>query len=98
VAKIDLAALWAFGAWRTERNCKPFSQRGINNHNAALNRVQDEAELNGWIVKAMRPTLLGKGVKLPGQETSYNVFISYSYMPFLILFIRIGSRLKSPRS
>jgi integrase len=63
VAKIDFAALKAFDAWRTERNGKPFSQSGINNHNAALNRVLDEAELNGWIVKAMRPTLLNKGAK-----------------------------------
>ena len=63
VAKIDLAALTAFDAWRTEQNNKPFSQSGINNHNAALNRVLDEAALNGWIVKSMRPTLLNKGVK-----------------------------------
>jgi hypothetical protein len=41
VAKIDLAALTAFDAWRTEQNKKPFSQSGINNHNAALNRVSD---------------------------------------------------------
>ncbi|MEO1110048.1 MAG: tyrosine-type recombinase/integrase [Pseudomonadota bacterium] len=63
VAKIDLTSLTAFDAWRTETNKKPFSQSGINNHNAALNRVLDEAELHGWIVKSMRPTLLNKGVK-----------------------------------
>ncbi|MDO6456282.1 tyrosine-type recombinase/integrase [Celeribacter halophilus] len=63
VAKIDLAALTAFDAWRTEQNKKPFSQSGINNHNAALNRVLDEAELHGWIVKSLRPTLLNKGTK-----------------------------------
>ena len=63
VAKIDLAALTAFDAWRTEHNKKPFSQSGINNHNAALNRVLDEAELHGWIVKSLRPTLLNKGAK-----------------------------------
>ena len=28
-----------------------------------MNRVLDEAELNGWIVKSLRPTLLNKGVK-----------------------------------
>lgn len=39
------------------------AQSTINNHNAALNRVLDEAELNGWITKALRPTLLNKGVK-----------------------------------
>jgi integrase len=63
IAKIDLAALTAFDAWRTEKNGKPFSQSGVNNHNAALNRVLDEAELHGWLVKSLRPTLLNKGMK-----------------------------------
>ena len=63
IAKIDLAALTAFDAWRTKTNKKPFSQSGINNHNAALNRVFDEAELHGWLVKSLRPTLLNKGTK-----------------------------------
>ena len=63
VDKIDYAALKKFDAWRTEQNKKPFSQSGINNHNAALNRVFDEAELQSWLVKSMRPTLLNKGVK-----------------------------------
>ena len=63
IAKIDLAALTAFDRWRTEQNKKPFSQSGINNHNSALNRVLDEAELHGWLVKSLRPTLLNKGTK-----------------------------------
>jgi integrase len=63
IDKIDLAALTAFDHWRTQKHTKQFSQSGINNHNAALNRVLDEAELNGWIVKSMRPTLLNKGTK-----------------------------------
>lgn len=63
IDKIDLAALTAFDAWRTEKNNKPFSQSGINNHNAALNRVLDEAELQGWLVKSLRPTLLNRGIK-----------------------------------
>ena len=63
IDKIDLSALTAFDQWRTQQHSKPFSQSGINNHNAALNRVLDEAELNGWIVKSMRPTLLNKGTK-----------------------------------
>ena len=63
IAKIDLAALTAFDRWRTAQNKKPFSQSGINNHNAALNRVLDEAELHGWLVKSLRPTLLNKGTK-----------------------------------
>lgn len=72
VAKIDLAALTAFDAWRTEQNNKPFSQSGINNHNAALNRVLDEAELHGWIVKSLRPTLLNKGTKSESRGSFAN--------------------------
>ena len=63
IAKLDLAAVTAFDAWRTEQNGKVPAQSTINNHNAALNRVLDEAELNGWIVKSLRPTLLNKGAK-----------------------------------
>ena len=63
ICKLDLAAVTAFDAWRTEQNGKVPAQSTINNHNAALNRVLDEAELNGWIVKSLRPTLLNKGVK-----------------------------------
>ncbi|WP_171122052.1 MULTISPECIES: tyrosine-type recombinase/integrase [unclassified Ruegeria] len=63
VDKIDMPALKAFDAWRTDANKKPFSQSGINNHNAALNRVFDEAVLQKWLVQSMRPTLLNKGVK-----------------------------------
>ena len=72
IAKIDLAALTAFDAWRTERNKKPFSQSGINNHNAALNRVFDEAELHGWLVKSLRPTLLNKGTKSESRGSFTN--------------------------
>lgn len=63
VAKIDLAALTAFDAWRTKQMGRKPAQSTINNHNAALNRVLDEAELHGWITKTLRPTLLNKGVK-----------------------------------
>jgi len=72
IAKIDLAALTAFDAWRTEQNKKPFSQSGINNHNAALNRVFDEAELHGWLVKSLRPTLLNKGTKSESRGSFSN--------------------------
>lgn len=44
VDKIDYKGLVEFDAWRTQQNKKPFSQSGINNHNAALNRVLDEAD------------------------------------------------------
>lgn len=63
IAKLDLAAMTTFDVWRTAQNGRVPAQSTINNHNAALNRVLDEAELNGWIVKSLRPTLLNKGVK-----------------------------------
>lgn len=72
IAKIDLAALRAFDTWRTEQNKKPFSQSGINNHNAALNRVLDEAELHGWVTKSLRPTLLNKGLKSESRGSFTN--------------------------
>jgi integrase len=63
IAKLDLAAVTAFDAWRTAQNGRVPAQGTINNHNSALNRVLDLAELNGWIVKSLRPTLLNKGTK-----------------------------------
>ena len=61
--KIDYKNLKKFDAWRSERAGKQLAQSTINNHNAALERVFNEAELNGWIHKAMRPTLMNKGIK-----------------------------------
>ena len=52
-----------FDKWRTEKLGRPAALSTINTHNSALNRVLDEAELRGWITKAIRPTLLNKGVK-----------------------------------
>ena len=63
IAKLDLAAVTAFDAWRKAQSGKVPAQSTINNHNSALNRVLDLAELNGWIVKSLRPTLLNKGIK-----------------------------------
>lgn len=39
------------------------AQSTINTHNSALNRVFDQALLNGWITESIKPTLLNKGVK-----------------------------------
>lgn len=62
IAKIDANELRRFEDWRAQRHKKPFSQSGICNHNAALSRVFDEAELHGWIKQHARPTLRNKGV------------------------------------
>ena len=62
-ASIDVDALQRFDKWRTDKLGRPAALSTINTHNSALNRVLDEAELRGWITKAIRPTLLNKGVK-----------------------------------
>ncbi|WP_139834130.1 tyrosine-type recombinase/integrase [Marivita cryptomonadis] len=67
VAKIDLAALMQFDTWRERQAGRKLAQSTINNHNAALNRVFDEAELRGWLNKSLRPTLLNKGVETQGR-------------------------------
>ena len=72
INKINLKALTEFNTWRDHKHGKRFSQSGINNHNAALNKVLDEAELNGWITKAMRPTLLNKGVATQSRGSFSN--------------------------
>ena len=72
ISKINLKALSEFNAWRDEKHGKRFSQSGINNHNAALNKVLNEAELNGWITKSMRPILLNKGVATKNRGSFSN--------------------------
>jgi integrase len=72
ISKINLKALSEFNTWRDEKHGKRFSQSGINNHNAALNKVLNEAELNGWITKAMRPILLNKGVATKNRGSFSN--------------------------
>jgi len=39
------------------------SQTVVNTHNAALNRVFDEALLHGWITESIRPSMLNKAAK-----------------------------------
>ncbi len=63
IAKLDLTAVIQFDVWRTAQSGKQPAQSTVNNHSSALNCVLDLAELNGWIVKSLRPTLLNKGVK-----------------------------------
>lgn len=69
VASIDVAALRKFDAWRTQQLGRPAAHSTINTHNSALNRVLDEAELRGWITKAIRPTLLNKGKPAQSRGT-----------------------------
>lgn len=42
---------------------KQASKSTVDTHNSALNRVFDEAEINGWVTKSTRPKLPNKGAK-----------------------------------
>ncbi len=57
------------------------AQSTINTHNSALNRVFDEALLNGWITESIKPQLLNKGTKSESRgaftQKEYN-FILYN--------------------
>ena len=60
---IDFKLLEQFGDWRTKRMLKVPKHGTLMNHNAALNRVFDEAMIRGYIVESNRPKLLTKGQK-----------------------------------
>lgn len=57
------------------------AQSTINTHNSALNRVFDEALLNGWITESIKPSLLNKGVKSESRgaftQKEYNYILRY---------------------
>ena len=61
ITTIDMAALKAFDEWREAKHGRQFSKSGINNHNAALNRVFDDAVMHKWMSHNMRPELLNTG-------------------------------------
>lgn len=57
------------------------AQSTINTHNSALNRILDEAMLNGWITESIKPTLLNKGVKSESRgafsQKEYNYILRH---------------------
>ncbi len=55
---------------------KPAAKSTVNTHNAALNRILDEAEINGWVTKSTRPKLPNKGRK----PTSRGAFTEEEYI------------------
>ena len=63
IAKIDLAAVTRFDAWRTAQSGKVPAQSTINNHNSALNRVFRTSLDRGWINEYQIPQLKNKGDK-----------------------------------
>ncbi|MDP4301358.1 hypothetical protein Q8X39_11980 [Leptothrix discophora] len=61
ITSIDSSALTLFDEWRTKRMGKAPMQSTLMTHNAALNRVFDEAVDRGFMTKASRPELVNKG-------------------------------------
>lgn len=63
ITNIDYAALNRLDAWRIEKMGKMPTQSTMMTHNAALNRVFDEAVLRGFLTDVNRPKLESKGRK-----------------------------------
>ena len=61
IDNIDYAALKRFAAWREREMKKTPSTSTQNTHNAALNRVFDEAQLRNYITLSQRPHIENKG-------------------------------------
>ncbi len=61
ITNIDYAALDEFDDWRTVTMKSTPAQSTIQTHNAALNRVFDEAVIRGYLTDVTRPKLEVKG-------------------------------------
>ena len=63
IATIDIDALNELDEWRITKMGKAPSHSTLLTHNAALNRVLDEAVVRGFLTEASRPKLESKGRK-----------------------------------
>jgi len=61
ITNIDYQALDEFDEWRLDNMKKPPSHSTLMTHNAALNRVLDEAVMRGYLNDITRPKLEAKG-------------------------------------
>ena len=61
ITNIDYAALDELDAWRLEKMGKEPTHSTMQTHNAALNRVFDEAVIRNFLTEANRPKLEAKG-------------------------------------
>ena len=61
ITNIDYNALDEFDEWRLANMKKPPTQSTILTHNAALNRILDEAVMRGYLNDVTRPKLEAKG-------------------------------------
>lgn len=63
IDSITAGLLSKFDAHRTKKLGRVPAASTITNHNSALNKVFDFAEIHGWITPAVRPSLKNKGKK-----------------------------------
>ena len=63
IDSVDYQLVEQFSAWRDKRMEKRPRRSTLLNHNAALNRVFDEAVIRGFMVESNRPKLVAKGKK-----------------------------------
>ncbi|MFT7227983.1 MAG: integrase [Methylophilaceae bacterium] len=63
IANIDVAALTKLETFRNAKMKKTPTRSTLLTHNAALNRVFDEAENRGFLTKSTRPKLVAIGAK-----------------------------------
>ena len=68
VDSIDYKVLELFSDWRTKRMGSAPKHSTLLNHNAALNRIFDEAELRNYLYPVNRPKLNAKGKKSERRE------------------------------
>ena len=68
VDSIDYKVLELFSDWRTKRMGTAPKHSTLLNHNAALNRIFDEAELRNYLYPVNRPKLNAKGKKSERRE------------------------------
>ena len=68
VDSIDYKVLELFNDWRVKRMATAPKHSTLLNHNAALNRIFDEAELRNYLFPVNRPKLSAKGKKSERRE------------------------------
>jgi integrase len=72
VDSIDYKVLELFNEWRVKRMQITPKHSTLLNHNAALNRIFDEAELRNYLFPVNRPKLVAKGKKWE-QRKEFNL-------------------------
>ena len=73
ITSIDYAELNAFDEWRTKKMGKAPSHSTLQTHNAALNRVFDEAVIRNFLTDANRPKLEAKGRVSSNRRAAFSL-------------------------